>query len=180
MSLSAFKVPPPQSCQYLVLWKWNYLRSWVEDLPLSWVLTLHINSGWPGVIHHHQTIIIITTLQFSNRSHVLQTGSFPFSRGNQLTALMEIRHFVNINADNLVSRLLSGQTRKEKLVSSIKYLEYQVQRLINLNCVSKFRCARNTYLHDNCILYTLMIEWDFNLKRSSRLEFQFYIFFYLI
>ena len=65
---------------------------------------------------------------------------------------MEIRHFVNINADNLASRLLSGQTRKEKLVSSIKYLEYQVQRLINLNCVSKFRCAKNTYLHDNCIL----------------------------
>ena len=52
---------------------------------------------------------------------------------------MEIRHFVNINADNLASRLLSGQTRKEKLVSSIKYLEYQVQSLINLNCVTKFR-----------------------------------------
>ena len=39
-------------------------------------------------------------------------------------------------------RLLSGQTRKEKLVSSIKYLENQVQSLINLNCVTKFRYIR--------------------------------------
>lgn len=53
---------------------------------------------------------------------------------------MEIRHFVNINADiSPLLRLLSGQTRKEKLVSSIKYLENQVQSLINLNCVTKFR-----------------------------------------
>ena len=53
---------------------------------------------------------------------------------------MEIRHFVNIIADIYFAfRLLSGQTRKEKLVSSIKYLEYQVQSLINLNCVTKFR-----------------------------------------
>ena len=37
------------------------------------------------------------------------------------------------------SRMLSHQTRKEKLVSSIKYLEFQVQKLINLNCVTKFR-----------------------------------------
>ena len=36
-------------------------------------------------------------------------------------------------------RMLSHQTRKEKLVSSIKYLEFQVQKLINLNCVTKFR-----------------------------------------
>lgn len=53
---------------------------------------------------------------------------------------MGIRHFVNIIADIYFAfRLLSGQTRKEKLVSSIKYLEYQVQSLINLNCVTKFR-----------------------------------------
>lgn len=60
-----------------------------------------------------------------------------------ITARMEIRHFVNINADiSPLFRLLSGQTRKEKLVSSIKYLENQVQSLINLNCVTKFRYTR--------------------------------------
>ena len=35
--------------------------------------------------------------------------------------------------------MLSSQTRREKLVTSIKYLEFQVQKLINLNCVTKFR-----------------------------------------
>ena len=35
--------------------------------------------------------------------------------------------------------MLSSHIRKDKIVGSIKYLEYQVQRLINLNCVTKFR-----------------------------------------
>ena len=32
-----------------------------------------------------------------------------------------------------------SQSRTEKIVGNIKYLEHQVQRLINLNCLTKFR-----------------------------------------
>ena len=52
------------------------------------------------LLHHHRAIIIITTLREANRSQVLQTGSFPVRPEQEvITARMEIRHFVNINAD---------------------------------------------------------------------------------
>ena len=40
-----------------------------------------------------------------------------------------------------IFRMLSSrsQGRTEKIVGNIKYLEHQVQRLINLNCLTKFR-----------------------------------------
>ena len=99
---------------------------------------------WPSSYHKRRSITVSSSICsqiFSSSSSHLASHFLQFF----LSKLLITNYSVPLpswscsGSNCWIIRMLSSHIRKDKIVGSIKYLEYQVQRLINLNCVTKFR-----------------------------------------